>query len=84
MHRVAVLRAMWYTVTNDIKAKEMIPLLVKADKKRGCREMMASIEEGVTDVGNTLLLINLSPLSLMHTSLFNIHYSVKNLQCAWS
>ena len=33
MHRVAILQAMWYTVTNDIKAKEMIPLLVKADKK---------------------------------------------------
>ena len=33
MHRVAIFRAMWYTVTNDIKAKEMIPMLVKADKK---------------------------------------------------
>ena len=33
MHRVAILQAMCYTVTNDIKAKEMIPLLVKADKK---------------------------------------------------
>ena len=33
MHRVAIFRAMWYTVTNDIKVKEMIPMLVKADKK---------------------------------------------------
>lgn len=33
MHRVAIFRAMWYIVTNDIKAKEMSPMLVKADKK---------------------------------------------------
>lgn len=33
VHRVAIFRAMWYTVTNDIKAKERIPMLVKADKK---------------------------------------------------
>lgn len=33
MHRVAIFRAMWYTVINDIKAKEMILMLVKADKK---------------------------------------------------
>lgn len=33
MHRVATFRAMWYTVINNKKAKEMIPMLVKADKK---------------------------------------------------
>lgn len=33
MHWVAIFRAMWYTVINDLKAKEMILMLVKADKK---------------------------------------------------